>query len=86
MQSKILTLGPVLLLTACTQLNAQYAKSDTTYKKCFADSALAMLGNFFKNNKPNFVKLNFGYRLTGKDVISLELKTWKYAWPLGIPL
>jgi hypothetical protein len=29
--------------------------------------------------------LNLGYRITGKDVISLELKTWKYGWPIGIP-
>jgi hypothetical protein len=85
MQSKILTLGFVLLLTSNSQLIAQYAKTDTTYKKCYVGSTLAMLGNFSKNNKPDFVQLNFGYRLTGKDVISIELKTWKYAWPLGIP-
>ena len=31
------------------------------------------------------MQLNLGYRLTGRDVVSIELKTWKYAWPLGIP-
>ncbi len=31
------------------------------------------------------VYLNLGYRITGKDAISLEFKTWKYAWPIGIP-
>ncbi len=44
-----------------------------------------MLGNFSSANRPDFVQLNLGYRLTGKDVVSLELKTWKYAWSLGIP-
>ncbi len=37
------------------------------------------------NNKPDMVYLNLGYRLTGRDVLSVELKTWKYAWPIGIP-
>ncbi|GAB3333438.1 hypothetical protein GCM10027429_14030 [Marivirga atlantica] len=44
-----------------------------------------MLGNFSTVNRPDFVQLNYGYRLTGKDAISIELKTWKYAWSLGIP-
>lgn len=44
-----------------------------------------MLGNFSSKNRPDFVHLNFGYRVTPKDVVSTELKTWKYAWPLEIP-
>ena len=44
-----------------------------------------MFGNLFPNEKPDFIQLNIGYRLTGKDVISLELKTWKYYKPLGLP-
>lgn len=85
MQIRILALGFVLMLTTNSQLNAQYTEQDSTYKKCFVGSTFAMLGNFLPENKPDFVQLNLGYRLTGKDVISLELKTWKYAWPLGIP-
>ena len=85
MQFKNLTLGLVLLLTANFQLKAQYSKQDSSYKKCFVGSTLAMLGNFLPENKPDFVQLNLGYRITGKDVVSLELKTWKYAWSLGIP-
>ena len=85
MKTKILTLGLVLLLAANSNINAQYAKQDSTYKKCFFGSTFAMLGNFAESNKPDFAQLNLGYRLTGKDVVSLELKTWKYAWPLGIP-
>lgn len=46
-----------------------------------------MLGNFIPDdpNPPDFIQLNFGYRITPKDVFSIEAKTWKYAWPLGIP-
>jgi len=85
MRSKVLALGLVLLLTSKLQLNAQYMNQDSTYKKCLLGSTFFVLGNLSKTNKPDFVQLNLGYRITGKDVISVELKTWKYAWPLGIP-
>ena len=85
MQKKILILGLALFLANSFQLKAQYAKEDTTYKKCFVGSTLFMLGNLASKNSPDFIQLNLGYRITGKDVISLELKTWKYAWSLGIP-
>ena len=35
-------------------------------------------------NPPGFAQLNLGYRITCKDVVCLELITWKHAWPLGI--
>ena len=44
-----------------------------------------MLGNLASEERPDFVQLNLGYRLTPKDAISLELKTWRYHQPLGIP-
>ncbi len=86
MQKKGLWIGFVLLIASTLQLKAQYAKTDSTYKRCFVGSTLFLLGNFIPDdpNPPGFVQLNLGYRITGKDVISLELKTWKYAWPLGI--
>lgn len=85
MQKKILFIGFVLMLTSSLQLKAQYAKQDSTYKNCFVGSSLFLLGNLDSKNRPDFVQLNLGYRITGSDVISIELKTWKYAWPLGIP-
>ena len=85
MQKTILTLGFVLILTVNLPVKAQYAKKDSTYKKYFVGSTMFVLGNLAPKNKPDFVQLNLGYRLTGKDVVSLELKTWKYAWSLGIP-
>jgi len=84
MQKKILWIGLVLVLKSSLQVNAQYAKTDSTYKRWFVGSSLFLLGNLATTNRPNFAQLNLGYRITGKDVISLELITWKYAWPLGI--
>lgn len=84
MQRKILSIGFVLLLVNTLHLNAQYAKTDSTYKRWFVGSTVFLLGNLATTNKPGFVQLNIGYRITGKDVITLEPKTWKYAWPNGI--
>lgn len=84
MQKKIFLIGLALMLTYTLHLKAQYAKTDSTYKKCFVGSTLFLLGNFSSTNPPGFAQLNVGYRITGKDVVSLELITWKHAWPLGI--
>jgi hypothetical protein len=86
MQKKILFIGFALVMTSTLQLKAQYAKQDSTYKKWFVGSTLFMVANLLPdNNPPGMVYLNLGYRITGKDVILLELKTWKYGWPIGIP-
>jgi hypothetical protein len=64
----------------------QSAKEDTTYRKYFVGSTLFMLANLVPdNNPPKMVYVNLGYRLTPKDVLSLEFKTWQYGWPIGIP-
>jgi len=84
MQQKILFIGFVLFMTSSIQLKAQYGKTDSTYKRWFVGSTLFLVGNLAPVNPPNFFQLNLGYRITGKDVLSVELITWKYAWPLGI--
>jgi hypothetical protein len=84
MQRKILFIGLVLVMASTRQLKAQYSKSDSTHKRWFVGSTLFLLGNFATTNKPEFAQLNVGYRITGRDVISIEFITWKYAWPLGI--
>ena len=84
MKKKIFFIGFVLMIANTLQLKAQYDKTDSTYKRCFVGSTLFLLGNLSKVNPPGFAQLNIGYRITGKDVISLELITWKHAWPLGI--
>jgi hypothetical protein len=83
MQKKIL-FALAFIMASSLQVKAQYAKQDSSFKKYFVGSTLFLLGNFATTNAPNFAQLNFGYRITGKDVISLELITWKSAWPLGI--
>jgi len=86
MRKKVLIIAFAMMLAGSSQLKAQYAKQDSTYKKFFVGSSLFVLANFIPdNNPPDFVQLNLGYRLTGKDIVSIELKTWKYAWSLGIP-
>lgn len=85
MQRRIIVIFIVIILANTLHVNAQYTKQDSTYKKCFVGSTFFMLGNLSSSNRPDFVQLNLGYRITGKDNVSLELKTWKYAWPLGIP-
>jgi hypothetical protein len=84
MQKNIILMGLVIVLTCSTHVQAQYAKTDSTYRRWFAGSTLFVLGNFATTNSPNFAQLNVGYRLTGKDVVSVEAITWKYAWPLGL--
>lgn len=85
MQKQKIILVIALLSAFSFHLKAQYGKTDSTFKRCFVGSSLFVLvGNFATENPPNFAQLNIGYRLTGKDVITLEPKTWKYAWPNGI--
>lgn len=84
MRSKKIILCVVLLSAFSLNLQAQYAKTDSTYKKWFVGSTLFLVGNIDQVNPPGFFQLNLGYRITGKDVISVELITWKHAWPLGI--
>lgn len=84
MQKKILQIGLALVLASSLQANAQYAKTDSTYRRWFVGSTLFLLGNLAGTNPPDFFQLNFGHRITGRDVITLEPKTWKYAWPNGI--
>lgn len=85
MQRKIIIICLALIFTSTIKLKAQYDNKDTTYKECFVGSTLFLLGNLSSVNNPEFFQFNLGYRLTSKNVVSLELKTWKYAWSLGIP-
>lgn len=85
MQKKILQIGLVLVLTSSLQIRAQDTLRQSTYKRFFVGSSLFMLGNFDKTNNPEYVQLNFGYRITPKDVLSLDFKRSIYSWPLGIP-
>ncbi len=84
MLKKILLFALTLLVISTPQIKAQYSNTDSTYKRWFVGSTLFLVGNLDQVNPPGFAQLNLGYRITGKDVISVELITWKHAWPLGI--
>ncbi len=84
MQKKGLCFALILTMASTLHVKAQYTRQDSTYKRWFVGSTIFMLGNLDKVNPPGFAQLNLGYRITGKDVISLEVITWKHAWPLGI--
>lgn len=86
MGKKASLIGTIIFLAGVMSLKAQYSRQDSTYRKFFAGSTLFMIADLIPdNNPPGMVYITFGYRLTRKDVISLELKTWKYGWPIGIP-
>ena len=86
MRTKVLLFALTLMMASPLDVGAQYAERDSTYKRYFVGSTLFMLANLVAdNNPPGMLYLNLGYRITGKDVISVELKTWKYGWPIGIP-
>ena len=84
MQNTILALALSLLLINSSELQAQYDTSDSNYKECFIGSSAFMLLNLDSNETPDFYQVNLGYRVTDKDVVSLELKTWRYYQPLGL--
>jgi hypothetical protein len=80
-------LSLVIFALAITMADSQTQTQNSKPRKFFVGSTLWELGNFIPNdtNPPDLVQLHFGYQITPKNVISIELKTWKYAWPLGIP-
>ncbi len=87
MQKNILRIALALILASSLQVIAQDIKHDKTYKKWYIGSSLYVLGNFIPNdkNRPEYIQLNVGYRITPKDVISVEFKRSIYSWPIGIP-
>lgn len=67
-----------------TRLDAQLRKDDTLEYRQFVGSTMFMLFNFAED-PPQYYQLNYGYRITPKDVVSLEAITWTYKGPLGRP-
>lgn len=76
----------ILLFAYTNKVTAQYTQGDINNKPCFIGSTGFMIMNVIPDDEsPDFVQLNLGYRISTKDAISLELKTWRYFEPLGIP-
>ncbi len=86
MHTKTFGLALMLMTAIAVPAHAQCSEQDSTYRKFFVGSTLFMMANAVPdNNPPKMVYLNVGYRVTRRDVVSLEFKTWRYAWPIGIP-
>lgn len=84
---KQIALAIIALLFAVSSAYGQKTEPGSACSKFQVGSTFLLLGNFLPSdpNPPDFVQLNFGYRITPKSVVAIEVKTWKYAWPLGIP-
>lgn len=82
MKKSILFISCLLLSIA---IFGQQNKKDTvTYYRFYVGSSALVLFNFFPD-PISFYELNLGYRITPKDVISIEAITWKIYAPMGIP-
>jgi hypothetical protein len=86
MQKKLFFIVAVIIMASTFQLKAQYDEADSTYKKWFIGTSLFVIfGNALEDtNPPDFFQLDIGYRITGKDIVRVSPKTWRYAWPNGI--
>ena len=74
----------ISLLMLFVNLSVRSQSIDSTENKCFVGSTLFVLYNLTDDSEPpNYYQLNVGYRITPKDVISLELITWNYYEPQG---
>lgn len=71
-----------LSLLLLTNLSLQAQNEEVIAQKYFIGSTLFMLFNLAPD-PPQYYQLNLGYRLTPKDVLSVEAITWRYAGPLG---
>lgn len=84
MKKHFVILSLALSVWSALPLAAESPEVERSGKRWFIGSTLFLLGNLAPVNPPDFVQVNIGYRLTPKDVLILEPKTWKYAWPNGI--
>jgi hypothetical protein len=82
MKQTLTLLALVALLNIPAPLSA--TPPDSTMRRLFIGTSAFVLGNLFPD-PPQFAQLNVGYWLTDRDVISVELITWSYGQPLGIP-
>ena len=73
----------MLMSVAALQAQESPAPDNPKYRR-YVGSTTLMVANFLPD-PPSLFQLNAGYWLSSKDVISLEVITWTYHAPLGIP-
>lgn len=77
---------PLLLLVLSTaNAGAQSTQRDSLPFRHFIGSTAFVLLTPILDPSPRYYQLNFGYRLSKKDVLSVEAITWAYDGPLGRP-
>lgn len=80
-------LSTLVVLFSFSSIFAQSLLEDQpNNKKYFVGSTLFMIANLVDDPEPpKYYQLNVGFRITPKNVVSLELITWHYYEPLGVP-
>jgi hypothetical protein len=80
------TLAPSATPAPPNQPAADSAGREVRFRRHSVGSSLFMLYNLAPiADTPSFYQLNYNFRASLKDVVSLEAITWKYYAPLGIP-
>ncbi|GAB5522103.1 MAG: hypothetical protein RhofKO_43540 [Rhodothermales bacterium] len=79
--------GIALLALALLGTSVLYAQENTErpIRRHHIGSSAFVSFTFLLEESPDFYQLNYGYRLTERDVLSIEAITWKYWAPIGIP-
>lgn len=72
----------IAMLLASSTVFGQSTQNNN--KKHFIGSTAFILANL-GDDSPNYYQLNYGYRISPKNVVSIEAITWEYKAPLGIP-
>ncbi len=79
-------LSCVLLLGLLGATSVQASEREDDRRRHHLSTSLFMLANVLPmEDSPAFYQLNYGYRLTPRDVVIVEAITWRYHEPLGIP-
>lgn len=86
MQQKITLMVLALVLASTTQLYAQETNSSfpKNESRHSIGSSVFLLGNLDTEEPPLYFQLNYGYKLTSKDILVVEAITWAYYGPLGV--
>ncbi len=74
----------VLILFLVSVIKVQGLGRDSVERRHFIGSTLFVLANLAPD-PPHYYQLNYGYRITPRNVVSFEAITWTYPGPLGRP-
>ena len=75
-----------LILSICSISQAQETDSENKWgfeKKHYIGTQAFMILTPILDPSPEYYQLNYGYRLSSKDELSIEAMTWRYSGPLG---